>query len=1100
MSENTRIASSVENEPTKKCPPNFPCNTSDNVKVIKERIIKTNQLMKLFEAKNQELIKSKENFLDLQEHFSQTQTAKDAELTQSKQEIASLQTFLAKLQEEIRIPSKENEVLRLAAQQQHAEVMKLKEQLKQQDAQLKDQQYSSTQLEKLRNENERLGQRIKSLEILKGQLEFKVQEGEQIITTHEQQKKEIIKIKKELQKRDEQARKNQFEKTKLTEQLKKLQTEKCKIEEKVMIMEENSETLQDKELERELEISILKNSLSERDKQITQLHRQIEDLISKAKECEEIDKDLDRRKHDSEMILLKKEIEQYQKKLQIVESESLKAREELTKLKNEAIGISVLEHNNSKLQGQLQTAHEAFEIQQKEVVRLKTEIDKMNEMRQQNIELLRKSKAANDQIARLGDSLQEKSNTSALTQNSIQQPFLALIQQLNTWKKNTENLEKIKSALQDLVTTQQVEIMELRKHQRETDPKLNVDVFYSQSLETNQETIQFPLTPIDISPKSITIPAINEEEINEWESNSTQPKLSANYSLDVGIDHSSDSSTNFGNTSYAIHTPIDCREDSLSSKSELFPPDALRSTLDEINFLNPLNSPTNITIPSKIDETSEKNRTSSEKSMPSKTPIVMASRPDHPLPVVTSPYQDQSKKRRKNENATKTSKSINDQNYGSKRRRLSSKMPAPISQESSSTVALDDLMFISKKLDDLAVQSQAIFKSINSLRNFAFENAAVLLKAVDQHIRGMRTPIFLQVYLNGEQFKKFSRATGSSIKLPSIIPKKETDVILFLWYLYMEFPESDFLEIFLQNASEQIVLSKNKSAELGFSSRLCRIFIAICRLSNNLQRARVLCYDLLREIKKPDYIFKVLENIAKVWPQVLRYSILLQTKMNEGGLCPLRIIVAIVAIIAVKILESSKEIQVKEMYNTFVQNCLWEKLDDAPSISDTLRDLIVILQSPSFQQRYNKEALQGDFQEYRFNLLKSYELAAVWCSWDDIFESLVCQTLWPMIKDEKAGDIPLEIIGTICRKGLFEVKRKKQIEQLVSRLSASIAPQSNASFTLQKRAADVILLLANGDLNQLDLVFRWYSSIDSEKRGLLSDSFEMQLQTLQSFN
>lgn len=157
------------------------------------------------------------------------------------------------------------------------------------------------------------------------------------------------------------------------------------------------------------------------------------------------------------------------------------------------------------------------------------------------------------------------------------------------------------------------------------------------------------------------------------------------------------------------------------------------------------------------------------------------------------------------------------------------------------------------------------------------------------------------------------------------------------------------------------------------------------------------------------------------------------------------------------------------MYTTFIQCCSWTEPHRVPSLKEILQNLGDILQSEEFHDRCSKEYFQGksllsydaslqitnekrypfsidQFQEYRFNLVKSCELASTWWQWDDVFERFIGQILWPLVKDEKGKDIPLEIIGEICRPRLSEYEDKMGVAEIRKRISLSLDERCPGTF------------------------------------------------------
>lgn len=55
-------------------------------------------------------------------------------------------------------------------------------------------------------------------------------------------------------------------------------------------------------------------------------------------------------------------------------------------------------------------------------------------------------------------------------------------------------------------------------------------------------------------------------------------------------------------------------------------------------------------------------------------------------------------------------------------------------------------------------------------------------------------------------------------------------------------------------------------------SVLVRVLAGICRTEGDIERARVLAYDLLRELDKPKYSLVFSAAIASVWPEVYKVT------------------------------------------------------------------------------------------------------------------------------------------------------------------------------------------------------------------------------------
>ncbi|CAG8753704.1 2442_t:CDS:2, partial [Racocetra fulgida] len=324
-----------------------------------------------------------------------------SELTQHKESIAFLEQNQTKSKTQLALLNKEIEVFRKAAQQFRTEAENLKQDLDQKNAQLKDQSAMTVEIKRLRSENDKLGKRVKSLEVLKDQLEFKVQESDATNDIRENQKKEISRLKKELEKKDELCNKNQSSKEILDAKVKKLQKEVDNLNELLLEYKSESNTLRDEK--------------NEKDAIIESLNQQLEDLSHQATSADKLMQDINELKiqiqaaHD-ENIKKQRECSQHSKAL--------------CKLKRQNASIEDLKRKNLDLQNKLQEAHKQIS----------------------------NTCSENDMSGKVVH--EENNNTS--------QHIILLVKEIRSLKDDIKKLETQKRALQDLVTSQQVEILQLQ--------------------------------------------------------------------------------------------------------------------------------------------------------------------------------------------------------------------------------------------------------------------------------------------------------------------------------------------------------------------------------------------------------------------------------------------------------------------------------------------------------------------------------------------------------------------------------------------------------------------------------------------------------------
>ncbi|CAG8806367.1 4757_t:CDS:10, partial [Gigaspora margarita] len=880
--------------------------SSENIKKLKERIIQTNQLLNLFKTKEKELAQHKESIALLEQNQ-----------TKSKTQLALL--------------NKEIEVFRKAAQQFRTEAENLKQELDQKDAQIKDQSTMTSEIKRLRSENDKLGKRVKSLEVLKDQLEFKVQESDATNDMRENQKKEISRLKKELEKKDELCRKSQSAKEILDTKVKKLQKEVENLNE--LLLEYKSET------------NTLRDEKNEKDTIIESLNQQLEDLSRQAINVDE----------------LKQDINELKIQIQAAHDENIKKQRECS------------QHS-------------------KALCRLKKQSTSIEELKRENLDLQNKLQETYKQISNMcsensmsGNIMYEESNTS--------QHVIVLVKEIRSLKDDIKKLETQKRALQDLVTSQQVAILQLQTSKKsDAFARVNaIEALYNKSSSAILQDQSFQTSSVcDVTASPIT----------------------------DNMEISSNSST------------ITDAKNLISQVKEINRIIAPQKRVSQIKK-KPIDQPA---VKTRLIE--EKNRGRKRKNLDETI---------SPSPNTNPKIKTESLKRRKTVNEPKAKLKV-----------------AEVLSH------IDDLAFIKEKLFDFGCPSQEAILLIDVFRQFAFEKSPVFFQAVDELLHHIDTPLYLGDVDNNDQLKIYTRVNSLSIQLPAILPSKETNVILFLWLLFVEFPSSKLIDKMLLWANEKIMVSGILEESLDLA------------IINDIQRARTLCYDIIREKTNNDSIHYFMENTARIWPNVLKASISNRNpesfKIDESF-----VIRTIESIIAGIVLEKMHDESVYKLYNTFVRLCSWDEPHQAPFLKEILQYLAEILNSEEFHNKCCNEYDQEKFQEYRFNLVKSFELAACWWCWDDVHSRYVSKILWPLVKNEKGKDIPLEIIGAVCRPRLFEQTEKEGVAEIRRRMKSALNPHSPVSFLLQVQSAQVLIKLANGDPRHYRDILSWYLRLENDK-------------------
>ncbi|CAG8483384.1 15910_t:CDS:10, partial [Acaulospora colombiana] len=770
---------------------------TENIKKIKERIIQTNQLLQLFKTK-------------------------EKELAQHKECIASLEQKLSKMKTQTASLNKENEVFRQAAQQFRSEFDKIKKELGQKEVQLKEQATLTNELKRLRIENEKLGKKNKSLEVLKSQLECKVQENEAAMDLQENQTKEIARLKKELERKEQQYKQSQSEKASAYFKLKKLQKD----------TEKSKEALCNR-------ISTLEMSSLEKDTIIESLNQQLEELRRQETNVEDMKQEIIR------LTIIEKSHADNLKEL-----EELKKQIKQTKVVNTRINKELLEQ--SREMSRLKKRSDEFERFKKETQDLHLKINNVQEL--------------------IHHENEKSVNVFAQRDKETSQHVIILIEEIQSMKYDVENLETQKKALQDLVTAQQVEISRLRKFRR-----------------------------------SVSLSRVNEiERLYNKQSESSPQDQYLNISPDC------DSSMQFLATS-----PLEL----IGSRVDVQPSTSEKDVIDDRSNVNKLKRRKS------IDARTDNCPTRNVKS----TTIITLE--DTMKPTKRNPG-------RKRKDPEVTSPALNVLSAGSeqpKKRRISKKTETVLKNKVFFD-HIDDSTFIKEKISEFGTSSQEAFRSMDVLQQFAFEKSAVFLQAIDELIRDIDTPAYLESNSKDDALRNFSRKGTFLVQMPAVLPQKEIDILLFLLFLLNEFPTNSLLEKIIPWVNDKFILFGNNFDDLADLTYCCL----------------------------PSQV---------------------------------------------------------------------------PPLEEILQSLVDILQSEEFHNRCSNEYHQEKFREYCFNLTKSFELATCWLKWDEVFDKFIGKILWPLVKDEKGRDIPLEIIGAICRPRLTEHEDKMGVDEIrrrTTRLTRSL--------------------------------------------------------------
>ncbi|XP_025962897.2 little elongation complex subunit 1 isoform X1 [Dromaius novaehollandiae] len=215
------------------------------------------------------------------------------------------------------------------------------------------------------------------------------------------------------------------------------------------------------------------------------------------------------------------------------------------------------------------------------------------------------------------------------------------------------------------------------------------------------------------------------------------------------------------------------------------------------------------------------------------------------------------------------------------------------------------------------------------------------------------------------------------------------------------------------------VLSKLKTQKTAsnrsFTQALCRVYVGVCRLLGDLERARLFCYSLLKE-DFPDSE-KLILFITNVWPDIFCF---------QG------------------VINKAMQLIIRQRVKDEVLSCLsaylnWEQsssLDAGIMVSS----LLLEMQSCPKVEFQSSEQYGEDLNEDAWQYIFAVDLLCSHLKWDWTHDNVISKVLWPSmdkwIKNRKGHEVPQSIPDTMIASTLRLIGRLGQIGLKEGYLSA----------------------------------------------------------------
>jgi len=140
--------------------------------------------------------------------------------------------------------------------------------------------------------------------------------------------------------------------------------------------------------------------------------------------------------------------------------------------------------------------------------------------------------------------------------------------------------------------------------------------------------------------------------------------------------------------------------------------------------------------------------------------------------------------------------------------------------------------------------------------------------------------------IDGKEESPYDQSYGNNeftIRLPYYLPYPEKQALFLIWMLY-QYSGKKFIDTILSTLSNDIALIKHSTKDYPYLCCITRAYILLCKNLNDYERARIFCFDLLRESSHgSEIMIHIFANIAKAWPFLLNYSGLLETSYNRNS-------------------------------------------------------------------------------------------------------------------------------------------------------------------------------------------------------------------------
>ncbi|KAG0041893.1 hypothetical protein BGZ83_001188 [Gryganskiella cystojenkinii] len=263
---------------------------------------------------------------------------------------------------------------------------------------------------------------------------------------------------------------------------------------------------------------------------------------------------------------------------------------------------------------------------------------------------------------------------------------------------------------------------------------------------------------------------------------------------------------------------------------------------------------------------------------------------------------------------------------------------------------------------------------------------------------------------------------------------------------------------------------------------LVRVLVGICRTVNDVNRARVLAYDLLRELDRPKHALILSEAIASIWSDV--YKVADDVDVHDPSQTLLK---AMQGTLGTMEETPSNDPSLKILYgfDTFTKKCGWPAVESAPFLDELTNEVMDRVRGTDFVEKC--KSTPG----YEFTTRKTLELLLVHgFDWSEVYNNYFKTDFLAMVLDPSLHKFAIPLIASVTKEPRYssasevvDVKDDGPVRQVFEAILAS-----DATLDHQGQSALALIILSNGMLDRLSKTKVWFNTLEPEGKATLPES------------